>query len=83
MSTEISPESERYLQELVESGLYRDRFAAIDDAVELLKRRNQLRSDVREGIAQADRGELLDPAAVFGRLLERARQIEAQARPTT
>jgi predicted transcriptional regulator len=80
MSIEISAENERYLQQLVERGVYRDCAAAMDDAIGLLRRRDQLRDEIRAGIAQADRGELLDADAVFERLLERARQIEAQAR---
>jgi predicted transcriptional regulator len=80
MSTGISAENERYLQELVDRGVYRDRAAAIDDALALLKRRDQLRADVRAGIEQADRGEFIDSQEVFRRLDERARQIEAQAR---
>ena len=80
MSTEISAENERYLQLLIERGIYRDRAEAIDEAVELLKRRDQLRSDVHSGIEQADRGKLLDAEDVFQRLEERAHQIEAKAR---
>jgi predicted transcriptional regulator len=79
MSTEISAENEQYLQCLVERGVYRDRAAAIDDAVALLMRRDQLRSDVQAGITQADSGQLLNAEDVFRRLEERARQIEAQA----
>jgi predicted transcriptional regulator len=60
--------------------MYRDRAAAMDEAVELLRRRDQLRSDVRAGIEQADRGELLSADEVFTRLEERARQIEASSR---
>lgn len=80
MSIEISAENERYLQQLVERGFYRDRAQAMDEAVELLRRRDQLRSDVRAGIEQADRGELLDADDVFRRLEARAREIEAKAR---
>jgi antitoxin ParD1/3/4 len=80
MSTEISADNERYLQQLVERGIYRDRAAAIDEALALLKRRDQLRGDVRAGIEQADRGELLDAESVFQRLLARAAQIESSAR---
>jgi Arc/MetJ-type ribon-helix-helix transcriptional regulator len=80
MSTEYSAESERYLRQLVERGVYHDRAAAIDEAVALLKRRDQLRADVCLGIEQADRGELNDSEGVFQLLEERARQIEAQAR---
>jgi predicted transcriptional regulator len=80
MSTEFSADSERYLEQVVAGGIYRDRAQAIDEAVALLKRRDQLRNDVRAGIEQADRGELLDAESVFTRLLERAKQIESQAR---
>ena len=80
MSVEISAENERYLQQLVDRGVYRDRAAAIDEAVELLKRRDQLRVDIQAGIEQADRGELIAAEDVFGRLEERARQIETKAR---
>jgi len=82
MGIEISAQNELYLQRLVAQGLYRDQAEAMDEAVELLKRRDRLRSDVRAGIEQADRGELLDAESVFQRLLERARQIESNARPT-
>jgi predicted transcriptional regulator len=81
MSTQFSPDNERYLEQAIARGVYRDRAEAIDEALALLKRRDQLRGDVRAAIAQADRGELLDAEAVFQRLLERARQIESQARP--
>jgi Arc/MetJ-type ribon-helix-helix transcriptional regulator len=76
----ISAENERYLQQLVERGVYRDLAEAIDDAVELLKKRDQLRSDVRAGIEQADRGELLDADLVLQRLEARAREIVDSAR---
>jgi predicted transcriptional regulator len=80
MSTEMSGDNERYLQELVERGVFHDRAAAVDAAIALLKKREQLRSDVQAGIEQADRGEVLDGESVFQRLLARAQQIEANAR---
>ena len=80
MSTEISADNQRYLEQAVARGIYRDRAAAIDEALALLKRRDQLRSDVRAGIEQADRGELLDAESVFQRLLARAHQIESNSR---
>ncbi len=80
MSTEFSADNERYLAQAIASGAYRDRAEALGEALALLKRRDQLRSDVRAGIQQAGRGQLLDADAVFERLLERARQIEDRAR---
>jgi len=80
MSTEMSADNERYLQELVERGIFHNRAAAVDAAIALLRQREQLRSDVQAGIEQADRGEVLDGESVFQRLLARAQQIEAKAR---
>jgi len=80
MSSEISADSQHYLEQAVARGIYRDHAEAIDQAISLLRQRDQLRSDVQAGIDQADRGELLDAAGVFERLEHRAREIEAQAR---
>jgi predicted transcriptional regulator len=80
VSIEFSADNERYLEQAIAGGVYRDRAQALDEALVLLKRRDQLRSDVRAGIEQADRGMLLEADAVFDRLLDRARQIEAKAR---
>jgi hypothetical protein len=38
---------------------------AIDEALALLKRRDQLRGDVRAAMERADQGKLLDADAVF------------------
>ncbi len=80
MSTGMSADNERYLQELIERGVFHDRAAAVDAAIALLRQRDQIRSDVQAGIEQADRGEVLDAESVFRRLLARAQQIEASAR---
>jgi putative addiction module CopG family antidote len=81
MSIEISDENERYLQQSIERGIYRDRTAALDAAVALLRQRDQLRAEVRAGIEQADAGQLMPAEDVFRRLEERAREIERAARP--
>lgn len=80
MSTEMSEDNERYIQDLIERGVFHDRAAAVDAAITLLRQREQLRGEVQAGIEQADRGELLDSESVFRRLLARAQQIEASAR---
>ena len=82
MATEISPENQQYLKQVVENGTYRDQGEALDEAVELLKRRDQLRGDIQAGIDQADRGELIPAEMVFDRLEQRAAQIERRARAT-
>ncbi len=80
MVTELSPENRRYIEELIQAGYYADESTALDEAVMLLRKRNDLRAEVLEGIQQADRGELLPADAVFARLEKRATEIEEAAR---
>jgi len=56
MSSNLSPENDRYVDYSVATGMYHDRGEALDSAVELL-RREQLIRDVNEGIEQLQRGE--------------------------
>lgn len=78
---DISPDSARYIDAAVRRGAYATEAEALDEAVGLLKKRDQLRADVQAGINQADNGELLPADEVLDRLEERARNIEAFARP--
>ena len=57
MSTNLSPENEQFLEHAVSVGAYHDRGEALDRAVELLRRRDELIRDVNEGIEQLERGE--------------------------
>ncbi len=57
MSSSLSPENERFLEHAVSVGMYHDRGEALDRAVELLRRREQLIHDVNHGIEQLQRGE--------------------------
>ncbi len=82
MATEISPENQQYLKQVVQNGTYRDQREALDQAVELLKRRDQLRGDIQAGIDEADRGELIPAEMVYDRLEQRAEEIERRARAT-
>ncbi len=80
MSAELSAENDRYLQEAVESGAYPSLAQAMNAAVELLRRRDELRREIQAGIDEANRGELLDGEEVFRELKRRAREITAEAR---
>jgi Arc/MetJ-type ribon-helix-helix transcriptional regulator len=66
MSSNLSPENEQFIENAVSVGMYHDRAEALDRAVELLRRREQLVCDVNEGIEQLERGEgvALDIAAI-------------------
>lgn len=79
MSDGISPDNARYLDESVRQGVYRDQDHALDEAIRLLRQRDQLRADVQAGVQQADQGELLPADEVFKRLEQRAREIEQSA----
>jgi antitoxin ParD1/3/4 len=57
MATDLSPENEQFIQTAIASGLYHNRGEALDQAVELLKKREQLIRDVNLGIEQLERGE--------------------------
>ena len=57
MTTNLSPENEQFIDNIVASGLYHDRDDALNRAVELLKKREQLIRDVNLGIEQLERGE--------------------------
>ena len=57
MSSDLSPENEQFLDRAVSVGMYHDRIEALDRAVELLRRREQLIRDVNKGIEQLERGE--------------------------
>lgn len=70
MSSNVSPENEQFIQQIIQSGVYQDRGAVLDDALDLLKRREQLRRKVDAGIEQLDRGEGIAGEQVFARLEE-------------
>ncbi|MBA3485384.1 MAG: hypothetical protein H0T51_26615 [Pirellulales bacterium] len=76
---DMSPESRRYLESAVAGGVYPNALAALDEAVLLLRRRDEIREKLRAGVEQADRGELISAEDVFGRLEQRAAEIQRQA----
>ena len=57
MSNNLSAENEQFLERAVSVGMFHDRDEAIDRAVELLRRREQLIRDVNKGIEQLERGQ--------------------------
>lgn len=57
MSTDLSPQNERFIEHAVARGVYHDRSQALDDAVELLRRRQELLDHIDEGTRQLRAGE--------------------------
>ena len=78
--SEISNDNAEYIDNAVRRGAYSNPTEALNEAVGLLKQRDQLRAEVRSGIDQANNGELLPASEVLARLEKRALQIEEAAR---
>ena len=79
-SDRISNDNARYIDDAVRRGQYQDPSEALNEAIELLKKRDKLRADVHVGIDQANRGELLPADEVFDQLERRAQEIEDAAK---
>ena len=65
MSTELPPDSKRFLEQLVADGRFSNPQQALDRAVDLLREVVETTDDLREGLASIERGQgtLLDKAA--------------------
>lgn len=81
MNVNLTPELERMVQEKVASGLYGSQSEVVREALRLLAEQDRLREAhlarlrhaLAEGLAQADRGELLDSREVVEELRARMR----------
>jgi antitoxin ParD1/3/4 len=68
MNVNLTPELERLVRDKVKSGLYNNQSEVVREALRLMAaqdrlrdaRLTELRTALAEGLAQADRGELLD-----------------------
>jgi antitoxin ParD1/3/4 len=84
MNVSLTPELEKFVQSRVASGLFQTASEVVREGLRLLEEREQareaalaeLRTKIRRGMEQADRGELLDGDAVF----EEIRQLSARRR---
>jgi Arc/MetJ-type ribon-helix-helix transcriptional regulator len=57
MSIDLSPRNEQFIEQVVASGAFQDRAQALDQAVELLRRRQELLDHIDEGTRQLREGE--------------------------
>lgn len=82
MNVNLTPELEELVQRKVASGLYNNNSEVIREALRLLAEQDRLREahlehlrrTLAEGLAQADRGELLDGPATMAELRESLRK---------
>ena len=87
LNVSLTPELEQFVESRVASGRYQTASEVIREGLRLLHERedarqaalDELRAQVRRGIEQADRGELLDGDAV----LEEIRQLTTRRRAET
>ncbi len=76
MNVSLTPHLENFVKQKVSSGLYNSASEVMREALRLLGDRDnlrkikleELRRDIKEGIDQADSGELIDGKAVFDEL---------------
>jgi antitoxin ParD1/3/4 len=88
MNVNLTPELERLVQEKVASGLYNNQSEVVREALRLLAERDRqraahlegLRKALAEGLAQAQRGELLDGAAVVAEMRDLVKSRRASKR---
>jgi Arc/MetJ-type ribon-helix-helix transcriptional regulator len=72
----ILPEYEQFIQKSVETGVFRDRTEALNEALKLLKQRQELLAGIEEGIRQIENGECTEyDAESLDRRFEELKQI--------
>ncbi len=57
MTVEIPPEYAEFVQSVIDAGSCRSETEVVCEALELLRKRERLRRDVRAGVEQLDRGQ--------------------------
>ena len=60
MSTDLSPENEKFIADMLARGKYGSREEALDAGVELLRKRDELVDRLRESRRQLDAGEFTE-----------------------
>jgi antitoxin ParD1/3/4 len=86
MNVNLTPELEELIRRKVDSGLYNNQSEVVREALRLLAEHDRLREAhaarlreaLAEGLAQADRGELLDGAGVVS---EARRSLRKRRKP--
>jgi len=78
MSTGLTPENEQFGYDAVQTSSYSSREAVLDDALTLLRQREELRRKVNAGVERIERGETIDGDVAFARLRRRIDEIAAE-----
>src|SRR5690606_23437822 len=91
MNVNLTPELERLVQEKVASGLYNNQSEVVREALRLYFENDRLREGqlerlrrvLAEGLAEAERGELLDGASVIAEARQQLRTPRTTAGKTS
>lgn len=60
MSLTFSPDNQQFIEQALSAGTFPSKEALLDEAVAQLREREETLAAVREGLAQAERGEGMD-----------------------
>ncbi|HWL95591.1 MAG TPA: hypothetical protein VNT79_18880 [Phycisphaerae bacterium] len=71
MNVGISADNEQFIATSLGSGRYTDSAALLNEAIALLKRRDEIIRAVDAGVDQLDQGDVVDGDHVFNRLAEK------------
>jgi antitoxin ParD1/3/4 len=75
MNLEITPELDDMVQRILRTGRYESESEVLHEALSLLRQRDELRQEIKKGIAEIDRGEHIEGEDVFQELEARAVEL--------
>jgi hypothetical protein len=73
---ELTPENRGYVESAVAAGIYPDALTVMNEAVVLLRFRDNVRRKLQDAVEQADRGAVMASEQVWDRFEQRARRIQ-------
>lgn len=76
MLTNLAAPQAEFLQTVIASGRYRDETEALNEALRLLQRRDELRLALEQGEKELDEGDAASGDVVFAGLEARARELD-------
>jgi antitoxin ParD1/3/4 len=82
MNVNLGPTFDEFVAEMLKSGLYQSQSEILREGLRLLKEREdlknlrlaELRNEIRLGVEQADRGELIDGKQAFAKIRKKSAQ---------
>lgn len=83
MNVNLGPTFDRFVEKMLETGLYQSQSEILREALRLLKEREdakklrlaELRREIARGSEQADRGEFVDGDAIFAAIRKRSNKL--------